>query len=77
MHAMKANGNLIKPPEKASSCMQKETSTMENGPTTRQMAMEFTQTIKAHAMKATGRMTNNMVKEWKTGLKVLGSKENM
>ena len=63
MHAMKVNGNLIKPVERASFCTQEEMFMMDNGPTTRRMALEFTQIIQELAMKANGRMTNNMVKE--------------
>ena len=77
MHAMKVNGNSIKPVERVSSYMHKEMFTMVNGPTAGQMALEFTQIIQELVMKANGRMTNNMVKEWKAGKKVLGTKENI
>ena len=63
-------------PEMANSSMPKVISMMENGPTTKRMDMEYTQTQLGLVMKVSGKTTNSMEKELKTGQKVQGMKVN-
>ena len=67
VHVTKENGPIIWPVAKESSAMLEEISTMVCGQTTRQTALESTQTQKVLAMKVSGKMTNSMEKELKTG----------
>jgi hypothetical protein len=64
------------PTDMAVWCMLKETFMKENGPMTKQMAMECILTIMGAGTKATGSRTNNMATELSSGLMELSTRVN-
>jgi hypothetical protein len=70
---MKVNGSTILLPEKENSFIPMATNMMENGLIIKLTDKVFTLILKAHAMKDNGKMTNNMVRDWRPGRKALNT----
>ena len=74
MRDMKESGNIIMLVEKESFSILMAISMMVNGSTTRQMASEFTLTLKELAMRGTGKRISSTVMELRHGQKALNMK---
>ena len=65
--SLRASGNTIKHVAKANFSMLMETFTRVSGPIIKQTEREYTLMLRAHAMRACGLTTNNMVRVLKPG----------
>lgn len=74
---MKVNGSTISQPEKVNSFIPMATNMMDNGLIIKLTVRAFTLILKEHAMKDTGKMINNMGKDWRPGQKVLNTMVTM